>query len=62
MLDRIVASQDEFSNRILSSSEDGPPTYAALKKQGVAEQIREDILFARNWKGTNCELDSDGER
>jgi thiamine kinase-like enzyme len=50
MLDRIVASQDELRNRILSASEDVSPTYAALKQLGIAERIREDILFARSWR------------
>jgi thiamine kinase-like enzyme len=62
MLDRIVASQDEFCNRILSASEDVPPTYAALKKLGVAEQIRGDMLLARNWRDNGCERDADSER
>lgn len=62
MLDRIVASQDEFRNRILSASEDLPPTYATLKKLGVAEQIRGDMVFARNWRDNGCELDADSER
>jgi thiamine kinase-like enzyme len=62
MLARFVASQEEFCSRILSASEDDPPTYAALKKLGVAEQVREDMLFARNWKENGCELDPDGER
>jgi hypothetical protein len=47
---RIVASQDELRNRILSASEDVSPTYAALKQLGIAERIREDILFARSWR------------
>jgi thiamine kinase-like enzyme len=50
MFDRIVASQNEFCDRILSASEDISPTYAALKKLGVSAQIREDILFAHAWR------------
>ncbi len=62
MLDRIVASQDEFRNRILSASEGGSPTYAALKQRGVAEQIRRDMLFAQNWISGGRELGADPER
>lgn len=62
MLDLIIASQDEFCNRILSASEDLLPTYALLKKLGVAEQVREDMLFAHSWRDSGCVLDADGER
>ncbi len=61
MLDRIVASQDEFCIRILSASEDLPPTYATLKKLGVADQMRGDILFARTWRDNGCEPEADGD-
>lgn len=50
MLDRVIAAQNELSNRILSASEDDPPTYAALKKIDIAEQFRGDMEFAQNWK------------
>ncbi|ULH14067.1 aminoglycoside phosphotransferase family protein (plasmid) [Deinococcus sp. KNUC1210] len=50
MLDRVMAAQQELSNRILSASEDDPPTYAALKKLDLVEQFRGDMEFALNWK------------
>ncbi len=61
MVDRIVASQDEFRNRIISASEDVSPTYAALKNLGVAEQVSKDMLFARAWGEHGYGLDMDGE-
>jgi hypothetical protein len=62
MLDRVIASQEELRFRILSASADSPPTYAALKKRGIAEQIRMDTQFARNWRENGCERDFDDER
>jgi hypothetical protein len=50
MLECVIASQEEFSTRILSALDDMPPAYAALKRLGVADQLRGDLLFARAWK------------
>ncbi|WP_310583717.1 aminoglycoside phosphotransferase family protein [Deinococcus sp.] len=59
MLDRVIAAQNELSNRILSASEDDPPTYAALKKLDLVEQFRGDMEFALNWKNQSFERDAD---
>ena len=56
MLDLIVSTQEELCNRILSASEGVAPTYAVLKQRGVAEQVRKDIQFTRNWiERSSCE-------
>ncbi|MGY2896497.1 phosphotransferase [Deinococcus sp. UYEF24] len=59
MLDRVIAAQNELSDRILSASEDHPPTYAALKKLGQVEQFRGDMEFALNWKNQGFGHDTD---
>lgn len=59
MLDRVIAAQKELRHRILSATEDDPPTYAALKKLGQVEQFRGDMEFALNWKRQGFEHDTD---
>lgn len=59
MLDLVIAAQSELSNRILSASEDDPPTYAALKKTDLVEQFRGDTDFALRWKNQGFEHDVD---
>lgn len=62
MLELIDSSQEEFCNRILAASEHGPPTYATLKKGGIAEQVRRDILFTHHWRDRAYEHDPHGGR
>lgn len=59
MLDRVIAAQNELRNRILSASEDDPPTYAALKKIDFTERFRGDMQFALNWKNQGFRRDAD---
>ncbi|MGC4191766.1 MAG: phosphotransferase [Thermomicrobiales bacterium] len=61
MLDLVIATQDELRSRILSAAEDEPPVYAMLKKLGLAEQVRDDMRFARAWR-ENGRLDVNREQ
>jgi hypothetical protein len=60
MLALIGSSQEVLRNRILSASEDGPPTYAMLKTAGIAERISDDIMFTRQWMESMREHDPHG--
>ncbi|WP_185974589.1 aminoglycoside phosphotransferase family protein [Deinococcus detaillensis] len=59
MLGRVIAAQNELRNRILSASEDDPPTYAALKKIDFTERFRGDIEFALDWKNRGFGRDAE---
>lgn len=59
MLDRVIAAQNEFRDRILSASEDDPPIYAALKKLGQVDQFCGDMEFALHWKNQSFGRDAD---